>query len=139
LHELSEPIVEPIWIDVQSRSCKLYNYKVAESVMVEFTANDSIYRMWLSILNAKQRPDKFWRDHAGNEPPPADVTEFLNRAGELRQTAQIMIRPKGKYFEIVGIKVRPERRKPVPIPGRISNAELQQEIDATKRMLPSLQ
>jgi hypothetical protein len=35
---------------------------------------------------------------------------------------------KGRYFEIVGIKTR---RRPVPIPGRLSNAELQRVIDET--------
>ena len=31
-----------------------------------------------------------------------------------------------------------QRRTPVPIPGRRSNAELQREIDATKELLDSM-
>jgi DNA repair protein RadD len=67
-------------------------------------ANFVRYRMWLSIIKAPNRADKYWRDHAGNEPTPTDVEEWLGRIGELRETAEIQVRPKGKYFEIIGIK-----------------------------------
>jgi DNA repair protein RadD len=60
--------------------------------------------MWLSIKKAKGRSDKFWRDHVGREPYPADVSEWLARQDELVATNEIMVRPKGRYFEIVGIK-----------------------------------
>ncbi len=99
-------VVEPPrWLNVQSRT--FYYYKDAggsESVRVDFITNSATYRMWLSILKAKNRSDKFWHDHAGNEPCPVDVTEWLERQGELRGTAEVMVRPKGRYFEVIGIK-----------------------------------
>jgi len=93
-------VVEPPkWIEVQSR--RFLHYKNAEgmeSILVEIIANSVCYRMWMSIIKAKNRADKYWRDHAGNEPTPANVSEWLSRQDELSATAEIMVRPQGKYF-----------------------------------------
>ena len=100
--KLIEP---PTWLIVKSRSFYLYeSTDGSESVRVDFSANSKTYRIWLSIKRAKNRSDKFWCDHAGREPYPADVTEWLARQDELMATDEIMVRPKGRYFEIVGIK-----------------------------------
>lgn len=48
---------------------------------------------------------RWWRDHGGQQPIPVDVDEALQRFGELRMPAQIMVRPSAsnpKYFDIVG-------------------------------------
>jgi DNA repair protein RadD len=106
----------PKWLKVQSRKFYYHeNAEGAESVRVDFLANFVSYKMWLSIKKAKGRADKFWRDHVGREPYPADVEEWLDRHGELRQTAEIQVRPKGRYFEIVGIKSAEQHEKPGPI------------------------
>lgn len=106
----------PKWLTVQSRKFYYHeNAEGAESVRVDFLANFVSYKMWLSIKKAKSRSDKFWRDHVGREPYPADVEEWLARIGELRQTAQIQVRPKGRYFEIVGIKPAEQHELPKPI------------------------
>jgi DNA repair protein RadD len=96
---------QPKWLKVQNRG--FFHYEDAEgfeSVRVDFLANSISYRMWLSIRKAKGRSDKFWRDHVGREPYPADVSEWLARQDELVATNEIMVRPRGRYFEIVGIK-----------------------------------
>ncbi len=107
---LSEP---PKWLKVQST--KFYYHENAEgneSVRVDFLAGFNNYKMWLSIRKAKSRSDKFWRDHVGREPYPADVDEFLSRIGELRPTAEIQVRPKGKFWEIVGYKAASQHEAP---------------------------
>lgn len=110
----SEP---PKWLNVQSRKFYYHeNAEGSESVRVDFLANFNSYKMWLSIRKAKSRSDKFWRDHVGKMPYPEDVDEFLSRAeNELRPTAQIQVRPKGKFFEIVGIKPAEQHAIPGPI------------------------
>jgi len=107
----------PKWLNVQSRKFYYHeNPEGAESVRIDFLANFVSYKMWLSINKAKSRSDKFWRDHVGREPYPASVEEFLERFGELRETAQIQVRPKGRYFEIVGIKPAEQHAAPGIVP-----------------------
>lgn len=106
----------PKWLNVQSRKFYYHeNAEGSESVRVDFLANFTSYKMWLSIRKAKSRSDKFWRDHVGKTPYPEDVEEFLSRCeNELRPTAQIQVRPKGKFFEIVGIKPADQHAAPKP-------------------------
>jgi DNA repair protein RadD len=95
----------PKWLKVQSRKFFSHvNDRGSESVRIDYMANSVSYRMWLSICNAKIRSDKYWSIHGGNEPYPADVSEWLARQDELNGTNEIQVRPKGRYFEIVGIK-----------------------------------
>jgi DNA repair protein RadD len=95
----------PKRLEVQSRKFFSHiNEQGSESVRIDYMANSVSYKMWLSILNRKDRSDRFWREHNGVEPYPADVAEWLARQDELRATTEIMVRPKGRYFEIVGIK-----------------------------------
>jgi DNA repair protein RadD len=95
----------PPWLKVQSRKFVHHeNMEGAESVRVEYMADFTSYKMWLSLKKAKSRADKFWRDHSATN-PPRDVEEFLYRQGELNQTNKIQVRRKkgSKYSEIVGI------------------------------------
>lgn len=122
----------PKWLRVQSR--KMYyheNAEGSESVRIDFLANFTSYKMWLSIKKARSRSDKFWRDHVGREPYPVDVNEWLGRIGELRETAEIQVRPKGKYWEIVGIK--PAQQHDVPGRAATQRASIQ---DITLENIP---
>jgi DNA repair protein RadD len=107
---LSKDVVKtpPPWLKVQSRKFTSHrNAAGDESVRVEFLANFVSYSQWLSIKKSKNRSDKFWRDHAGQMPYPADVEEWLERDHELKDTSEIQIRPSQhnkRYFEIVGLK-----------------------------------
>lgn len=116
----------PKWLNVQSRKFYYHeNAEGSESVRVDFLANFNSYKMWLSIKKAKNRADKFWRDHVGRMPYPEDVEEWLSRVSELRETAQIQVRPKGKYFEIVGIKPAEQH----DVPGRVPLSKQLAAID----------
>lgn len=106
----------PKWLKVQSR--KFYwheNPEGLESVRVEFMANFNSYKMWISVRKAKYRSDKFWRDHGGRQPYPEDVEDFLKRIGELKETEQLQVRPKGKFFEIVGMRPAEQHAPPAEV------------------------
>jgi DNA repair protein RadD len=103
----------PKWLNVQTRKFYYHeNAEGSESVRVEFLANFVNYKLWLSVRKARGRCDKFWRDHGGREPYPTDVEDWLDRIGELKETAQIQVRPKGKFFEIVGMKPAEQHAPP---------------------------
>jgi DNA repair protein RadD len=42
---------------------------------------------------AKSKADRYWLTHSGNRPFPKTVAEFLDRAEELKPTAEIQMRP----------------------------------------------
>lgn len=107
----------PEWVPVTSR--KLYYHdKVGgqPSVRAEFFCNFVNYKHWICPGHtgfAKSKADKWWKQHGGQTPFPADVDEFLERVGELRDTNEIQVRPSGKYWEIVGFKVDPVAKQQV--------------------------
>lgn len=49
---------------------------------------------------AKSQSDRYWRDHGGLAPFPKTVAEFLDRAGELRVTAEVLLVKNGKYSNV---------------------------------------
>lgn len=63
---------------------------------------------------AKAQADRYWRDHGGGAPFPKTVAEFLDRAGELRVTAEIETKPDGKYQKILGWRAGSAQAEPEP-------------------------
>jgi DNA repair protein RadD len=51
---------------------------------------------------AKTKADRLWLAHNGNRPFPASAMEWLQRQSELDETAEIQVRPQGKYWDVVG-------------------------------------
>lgn len=79
-----------------------------DSVRAEFSVGFIMHKLWLCPEHkgfAKTKADRFWIDHGGALPCPKGVQEWLERAGELRGTAEISIKPNGKYYEITGYRV----------------------------------
>lgn len=77
----------------------------------------------------------------------------LNTLADIADAADVLLmdgEPEfdDRFFSELAIKIvhavkklhgeKPPRRKPIPIPGRISNAELQREIDATNNLIAKL-
>lgn len=56
----------------------------------------------------KAKADRYWRSHGGASPFPKSAEEWLDRAGELRVTAEIRLKPNGKYFDIVDYRAGAE-------------------------------
>jgi DNA repair protein RadD len=63
---------------------------------------------------AKSKADRYWSLHKGALPFPKTVDEFLDRAGELRITAEVQIKWGGKWPEIVGRHAGEAMGEPVP-------------------------
>lgn len=105
---LKEDANKPLTYLVQSRTfARHVNNAGDESVRVEFMAGFAVYKMWLSIAKAPGRANKFWKDHGGRGPSPADVDEWLERQGELRPSLAFVTRKNGKYTEILLVKPQP--------------------------------
>lgn len=99
------------WRDVTTRYFDAHDSRdpaKPPTVRVEYICREyehHPYREWLCPQHtgyAKHKADAFWAAHGGDNPPPATVQEWLDRADELLPTAQIAVRPKEgtKYFEI---------------------------------------
>lgn len=81
------------------------------SVRVQYLCGSAAHREWICPEHegtTRKKFERWWTDHGGKSPAPADVTETLARVGtELRETAEIRIRANGKFWEIVGRKIAP--------------------------------
>lgn len=51
---------------------------------------------------AKTKADKWWMAHGGQRPFPSTALEWLERQAELADTAEILVKPQGKYWDVVG-------------------------------------
>lgn len=96
---------KPDWHPVYSRQFK-YHDKIGgtPSVKVTYGTDAGNVSEWVCPQHtgyARSRADRYWKTHGGQVPFPRSVDEFLDRAGELRVTADVMLRFGGKYPEIV--------------------------------------
>jgi len=65
---------------------------------------------------AKMQADRYWRDHGGAAPFPKTVSEFLDRAGELRVTVEVETKPNKnnpKYINVIGWRAGSAQAEPV--------------------------
>jgi DNA repair protein RadD len=99
---------ENTWLPVTGRRFAYHDKPGGtDSVCVHFGCGFVTHRMWVCPEHkgyAKQKADRFWMQHGGTAPAPKSVQEWLDRAGELRPTAEISVRPNGRYFEVVGVR-----------------------------------
>jgi len=75
-----------------------------DSVKVVYTVGMSQVNEWLCPQHtgfAKSKADRWWIQHGGLRPMPKTVMEWLERQGELRDTAEIMVKPRDKYWDVV--------------------------------------
>lgn len=75
-----------------------------DSVKVTYLAGLLAYPEWVCPEHqgfAKQKAEKFWRQHGGQLPSPSTVDEFLARWDELSPPMEIGTRKNGKFFDIV--------------------------------------
>lgn len=54
---------------------------------------------------ARVKFEKWWKQHGGGDDAPFTVNDCFERAKDLKQTAEIMIKANGKYWEIVARKL----------------------------------
>lgn len=105
---------------VQSRQFA-YHDKVGgtPSVKVTYGTSAGTVREWVCPQHtgyAKNKADRYWSEHKGKLPFPKTVDEFLDRAGELRVTAEVQIKfgaTKRDYPEITARRVGEAMGEPV--------------------------
>lgn len=74
-----------------------------DTVKITFWAGMKSYNQWIGPGSQgfmKTKSDRFWRQHNGSMPFPKSVEDFLNRQGELLSTAEIEVKPDGKYWSV---------------------------------------
>lgn len=74
------------------------------SVKVSYMCGMTSIREWLCPQHsgfAKSKADRYWMAHGGQRPFPKSVMEWLERQSELLDTAEISIKPDGKYWTVV--------------------------------------
>jgi DNA repair protein RadD len=96
------------WVPVTGQTFN-YHDKVGgtPSVRIEYRLGRGVEKTWVCPEHtgfAKTKADKWWKLHKGEMPFPSSVDEFLDRAGELVATAEVMIKRSGKYNEIVDFR-----------------------------------
>jgi DNA repair protein RadD len=97
----------PVWHAVTGRHFREHPPKPGKppSVKVTYMLGLHAQNEWICCQHdgyAKAKADRWWRIHGGALPFPKTVAEFLDRADELKVTAEIQMRPNGKYQDIVG-------------------------------------
>ena len=78
-----------------------------DSVKVTYSVGLTTINEWLAIEHgggATARAQRYWREHKGKLPYPKTVMDFLERQSELCPTAEIMVKPDGKWWSVVSHK-----------------------------------
>lgn len=76
-----------------------------DSVKVTYMCGLSSINEWICPAHtgfAKTKADKWWRAHGGKTPYPKTPLELLERQSELLPTAEILVKPRDKYWDVVG-------------------------------------
>lgn len=74
------------------------------SVKVTYMVGMTSINEWLCPQHTgfpKTKSDRYWLNHGGLRPMPKTPLEFLERQGELRETAEIMVKPRDRYWDVV--------------------------------------
>lgn len=111
-HAEDTPILskgEASWRAVSSRRFDCHEGKGGKppSVKITYMAGLTPMREWVCPQHtglAKSKADRYWNKHGGRRPFPKSVMEWLERQRELSGTAEISVRPNGKYWDIVDHK-----------------------------------
>lgn len=74
-----------------------------DSVKIVYTIGMSQVNEWVGPQHfgeMKTRSQRFWMTHGGRTPYPKTALEFLERQNELVETAEIMVKPRDKYWDV---------------------------------------
>jgi len=101
---------EAVWRQVARRSFFRHEkFGAKPSMRVEYFANLQLFKEWVSIEHdnegVRSRAATWWRQHGGEMPAPATVTEALDRAGELSPVSEIRIEASGKFWKVTGFRL----------------------------------
>lgn len=100
---------KPDWVPVQRRTFYRHDKPGGTpSIRVEYLCGFVAHKEWICPEHqgyARVKFEKWWRQHGGKDEAPFSIQETFDRAKELRETAEIMIKANGKHWEIVARKL----------------------------------
>ena len=100
----------PTWVPVQSMSAYPHEKQGSPTSMrVEYFCGLTTQREWVCLGHTgfpRSKAVAWWQKMGGSLPTPSSATEGIARLGELARVEAIQVRPNGKYFDIVGVKVQ---------------------------------
>lgn len=104
---------EKPWSEVKSQRFAEHPAKVEgkpNTVKVTYMVGLKAVNEWVCPGHSgfpKSKADRYWLAHNGNRPFPKSAVEWLDRAGELKRTAEIQLdySKNARYPEIIGHKV----------------------------------
>ncbi len=106
---------KPDWVPVKRRTFYRHDKPGGTpSIRVEYLCGSVSHKEWICPEHqgyARVKFEKWWRQHGGNDDAPFTIQDTFDRAKELRETAEIMIKANGKHWEIVARKLGESRRK----------------------------
>lgn len=107
----------PVWHAVTGRTFREHPPKPGKppSVKVTYMLGLHAQNEWVCPEHqgyAGAKSQRYWSTHGGERPFPKTVAEFLDRAGELRATAEIQLKPDGKYQSVVGWRAGSAQAEP---------------------------
>lgn len=76
-----------------------------DSVKVTYLCGYKAIQEWVCPAHkgfAKTKADRYWLAHGGQRPFPSSPLEWLQRQGELAETVEIMVKPRDRYWDVVG-------------------------------------
>lgn len=99
--------IEPEARTVNSRTFRIHPGKAdkPDSVKVTYLCGVAAISEWVCPQHkgfAKTKADRYWMAHGGQRPFPSTPLEWLERQKELADTTEIMVKPDGKYWSVVG-------------------------------------
>jgi len=100
----------PTWINVQSMKAFLHEKLGSPTSMrVEYFCGLTTQREWVCLGHdgyPRSKAVSWWNRMGGKNPVPITAEEGIARFGELGQVEAIQIRPNGKFFDVVGVKLQ---------------------------------
>lgn len=75
------------------------------SVKVSYMCGMTAISEWLCPQHSgfpKSKADRYWLAHGGLRPFPRTVMEWLERQSELKDTVEISVKPRDRYWDVVG-------------------------------------
>lgn len=103
-------VVEPEPRTVTSRTFAYHSGKGGkpDSVKVSYLVGLTAINEWQCPGHTgypKSKADRYWRAHGGKMPFPKTPLEWIERQAELAPTAEIMVKPRDKYWDVVSYVV----------------------------------
>lgn len=102
----------PTWVPVQSM--QVYSHEKLgspTSMRVEYFCGLATQKEWILFEHRgfpRAKAEAWWRRMGGALPIPATVAEAMTRIRELARVEAIQVRPNGRFFDVVAVRV--ERR-----------------------------